>query len=145
MKNEECIIKNKKTSVLIILNTRMILHSSFFILHFLYYLCTRCSATANQYSIGEMVEWSITPVLKTVVPRGTGGSNPSLSAKCERRSHFFMQKSADFQYVSGFFVGKTANCSHFYVETERSHFCVSVRIFGFAFLIFHEIRAKMPI
>ena len=30
---------------------------------------------------GEMVEWSITTVLKTVVPRGTGGSNPSLSAK----------------------------------------------------------------
>ena len=29
---------------------------------------------------GEMVEWSITPVLKTGVPRGTGGSNPSLSA-----------------------------------------------------------------
>ena len=27
-----------------------------------------------------MVEWSITPVLKTGVPRGTGGSNPSLSA-----------------------------------------------------------------
>ena len=30
---------------------------------------------------GEMVEWSITTVLKTVVLRGTGGSNPSLSAK----------------------------------------------------------------
>ena len=30
--------------------------------------------------IGEMVEWSITAVLKTAVPRGTGGSNPSLSA-----------------------------------------------------------------
>ena len=27
-----------------------------------------------------MVEWSITTVLKTVVPRGTGGSNPPLSA-----------------------------------------------------------------
>ena len=30
---------------------------------------------------GEMVEWSITTVLETVVLRGTGGSNPSLSAK----------------------------------------------------------------
>ena len=30
---------------------------------------------------GKMVEWSITPVLKTGVPRGTGGSNPSLSAE----------------------------------------------------------------
>ena len=27
-----------------------------------------------------MVEWSITVVLKTTVPRGTGGPNPSLSA-----------------------------------------------------------------
>ena len=31
-----------------------------------------------------MVEWSITVVLKTTVPRGTGGSNPSLSAKNPR-------------------------------------------------------------
>ena len=31
-------------------------------------------------AFGEMVEWSITPVLKTGVLRGTGGSNPSLSA-----------------------------------------------------------------
>ena len=29
---------------------------------------------------GEMAEWSNAPVLKTDVPRGTGGSNPSLSA-----------------------------------------------------------------
>ena len=29
---------------------------------------------------GEMAEWSIAAVLKTVVLRGTGGSNPSLSA-----------------------------------------------------------------
>ncbi len=35
---------------------------------------------APQTRPGEMVEWSITTVLKTVVPRGTGGSNPSLSA-----------------------------------------------------------------
>ena len=35
---------------------------------------------SNDESIGEMVEWSITAVLKTAVPRGTGGSNPSLSA-----------------------------------------------------------------
>ncbi|EJW95586.1 hypothetical protein EVA_16308, partial [gut metagenome] len=27
--------------------------------------------------LGEMVEWSITAVLKTAVLRGTGGSNPS--------------------------------------------------------------------
>lgn len=42
---------------------------------------------------GEMVEWSITTVLKTVVPRGTGGSNPSLSAKDANHfcgSHLFI-------------------------------------------------------
>ena len=32
-------------------------------------------------SFGEMAEWSIAPVSKTDVLRGTGGSNPSLSAK----------------------------------------------------------------
>ena len=31
-------------------------------------------------TLGEVAEWSIAPVLKTDVPRGTGGSNPSLSA-----------------------------------------------------------------
>ena len=30
---------------------------------------------------GEMAEWSIAAVLKTVVLRGTGGSYPSLSAR----------------------------------------------------------------
>ena len=38
---------------------------------------------------GEMAEWSNAPVLKTGVLRGTGGSNPSLSAKL-----------ADFQQVT---------------------------------------------
>ena len=32
-------------------------------------------------SIGEMAEWSIVAVSKTVVPSGTGGSNPPLSAE----------------------------------------------------------------
>ena len=39
---------------------------------------------SRHQSTGEMVEWSITVVLKTTVPRGTGGSNPSLSAKQKR-------------------------------------------------------------
>lgn len=38
------------------------------------------SVKATTLTSGEMVEWSITAVLKTAVPRGTGGSNPSLSA-----------------------------------------------------------------
>ena len=44
---------------------------------FSFYLCTRFQ---DRSTLGEMVEWSITVVLKTTVPRGTGGSNPSLSA-----------------------------------------------------------------
>ena len=33
-----------------------------------------------RYGEGEMAEWSIAAVLKTVELRGSGGSNPSLSA-----------------------------------------------------------------
>ena len=32
-------------------------------------------------TLGEMAEWSNAAVLKTVVLQGTGGSNPSLSAR----------------------------------------------------------------
>ena len=35
--------------------------------------------------VGEVVEWSITAVLKTAERRRSGGSNPSLSAKSVRR------------------------------------------------------------
>ncbi len=45
----------------------------------MYYFCAR-------KSLGRMVEWSITPVLKTGVLRGTGGSNPSPSAKRKIKS-----------------------------------------------------------
>ena len=33
------------------------------------------------FCLGELAEWSIAVVLKTIVPRGTGGSNPSFSAE----------------------------------------------------------------
>lgn len=33
---------------------------------------------------GAMAEWLIATVLKTVVPKGTGGSNPSRSARKKR-------------------------------------------------------------
>ena len=33
------------------------------------------------FALGKMAEWSIAAVLKTVELRGSGGSNPSLSAK----------------------------------------------------------------
>ena len=39
----------------------------------------------SNFAPGEMAEWSIAAVLKTVEPRGSGGSNPSFSAdKCKR-------------------------------------------------------------
>ena len=44
------------------------------------YLCIAFENKASQKEFGEMAEWSIAAVLKTVVLRGTGGSNPSLSA-----------------------------------------------------------------
>ena len=40
------------------------------------YLCTALEESTK----GEMAEWSIAAVLKTVELRGSGGSNPSLSA-----------------------------------------------------------------
>ena len=47
-----------------------------------------------------MVEWSITTVLKTVVLRGTGGSNPSLSATESYKSKDFQ----DFFRLSSYLV-----------------------------------------
>ena len=43
-----------------------------------YYLCAR---KPRECTFGEMAEWSIASVLKTDVLKGTGGSNPSLSAE----------------------------------------------------------------
>ena len=51
------------------------------------------------YSIlGEMAEWSNAPVLKTGVLQGTGGSNPSLSAKVSVTC-CFTTRYADFLYI----------------------------------------------
>ena len=48
----------------------------------------------NRY--GEMAEWSIAAVLKTVVLRGTGGSNPSLSAT--PANPLVLKKPGDFSF-----------------------------------------------
>jgi hypothetical protein len=37
----------------------------------------------TNFAPGELAEWSIAAVLKTVVPRGTVGSNPTFSAQKE--------------------------------------------------------------
>ena len=44
------------------------------------YLCTAIENKTIVETTGEMAEWSIAAVLKTVELRGSGGSNPSLSA-----------------------------------------------------------------
>jgi len=41
---------------------------------------------SSTFALGEMAERSNAAVLKTVVPKGTGGSNPSLSAKSVKAS-----------------------------------------------------------
>ena len=42
-------------------------------------------STSENRGFGEVAEWSIAAVLKTVVLRGTRGSNPCLSAKKSRK------------------------------------------------------------
>ena len=42
-----------------------------------------------------MAEWSIASVLKTEVLKGTGGSNPSLSAFFESLSYFLSWKGKE--------------------------------------------------
>ena len=59
-----------------------------------------------------MAEWSNAAVLKTVVPRGTGGSNPSLSA--EKNSNF--KQIPVGKYLRGFFVSKSV-----YKKAEKKH------------------------
>ena len=49
--------------------------------------CGKC----RTFAAGEMAEWSIAAVLKTVDLNGSGGSNPSLSANKKA-----MQKSIAF-------------------------------------------------
>ena len=53
------------------------------------------------FALGEMAEWSIAAVLKTVELRGSGGSNPSLSA--ERKNEAFrkaFKKQVKAPYIS---------------------------------------------
>ena len=46
-----------------------------------------------------MAEWSIASVLKTEVLKGTGGSNPSLSAKKEVSFSSFFAGMAELAYA----------------------------------------------
>ena len=46
---------------------------------FLWFNFGKCKKYTT-FALGKMAEWSIAAVLKTVELRGSGGSNPSLSA-----------------------------------------------------------------
>ena len=63
---------------------------------------------------GEMVEWSITPVLKTGIRRRIGGSNPSLSAKV-----------ADYQRLFFFTANFTAKKSRLHRESHTIKIAVN--------------------
>lgn len=44
------------------------------------------SKICHTFALGKVAEWSIAPVLKTDELRGSGGSNPSLSARINSRA-----------------------------------------------------------
>ncbi len=52
-------------------------------------------------SHGELAEWSNAVVLKTIVPKGTGGSNPSLSAffNLALRGFFVFNHTLLFKFI----------------------------------------------
>ena len=56
----------------------------------------------QQILSGEVAEWSNVPDSKSGVPRGTGGSNPSLSAKkimqIESKKHLFCRQHHETKY-----------------------------------------------
>ena len=77
-------------------------------------------------SFGEVAEWSIAAVLKTVELRGSGGSNPSLSARSQRSKK--MSKDIFLFFIP---TCKLA-CERRYKEQKvlRSSFLLSVGLAG---------------
>ena len=63
---------------------------------------------------GEMVEWSITAVLKTAALKGAGGSNPSLSAK-KRRNKLIINELRRF-----FIEWLIKICATFQLEVQQT-------------------------
>ena len=57
-------------------------------------------------SFGEVAEWSIAAVLKTVVPRGTRGSNPCLSAELTGQKWSVNGQKATNQRFVAFFIAR---------------------------------------
>ena len=67
-------------------------------------ICTFAPPLKNKgtprWSFGEVAEWSIAAVLKTVVLKGTRGSNPCLSASfCEIYTRFLRLKIKSLMFL----------------------------------------------
>ena len=68
------------------------------------------------FALGEMAEWSIAAVLKTVELQGSGGSNPSLSAEDGRED---VRRGAGIrEATAGRFAGRLS-CFMFYAVPGR--------------------------
>lgn len=91
---------------------------------------------------GEVVEWSITAVLKTVELRGSGGSNPSLSARNNMKEAdskgqlFFIYLPARSLFVTAF-EGKERDAIDVAVSPSECSFvhlvesqCAEKQLFG---------------
>ena len=83
--------------------------------------------TAFNLLIGEVAEWSIAPVLKTDVLKGTGGSNPSLSAAkgvnqvVTRFTPFFTPKNQGWVYFFEFLRSMLAKKEEYASFSFRQH------------------------
>ena len=82
----------------------------------------------SNFAPGEMAEWSIAAVLKTVDLQGSGGSNPSLSANpytAPRQRRFCFRKNR--KLVCGFLQGskkketKSPCCIRIEASLKRDH------------------------
>ena len=63
------------------------------------------SKICHTFALGKVAEWSIAPVLKTDELRGSGGSNPSLSARINSRA-------SDSNFVGSSFCIPTVSSLH---------------------------------
>ena len=72
-------------------------------------ICTFCTALKRKALpekevLGEVAEWSIAAVLKTVVLRGTRGSNPCLSAELAGQNRTVSRQVPQIQRFVGLFL-----------------------------------------
>ena len=75
----------------------------------------------HSQTIGEMAEWSIAAVLKTVEGHTSGGSNPSLSAtnaENQQVTNKAPQKAPEFCFFGRFFI-ENAGEATFWTNVKR--------------------------